>query len=513
MVSRNILKEFLISLGFSVDEKQYQAATEKLKRFEKNAAEVAEDMGKNMKKGSAVAVTALTGLTISVAAYVAGVTKADLETEKFARRMWMTETNARSLQNSLSAMGESMDTIYDVAANGELRSRFLQLRADAAKLEGGAEIEQGLKEIRAVWFEFQRFQLLLTYGSRYVAYYLSKYLAVPMAEIKEAMQGINREGRTIVEEWGDKIARVLSWLIRLCLAGTQGVGDLIGMIHRLPGEMKLAMAAMAALGFAAMNPFTLMIAAIGAILLLLDDFYTWKRGGKSLLGDTWAQLDQMDVGSKSFQSIQKLLKHTSDLLDTLGEKWKALNETVKEKTGFTILEHVLQGTDAVLSSIVGGLADLVELIDQIIKGEPPEWVKNVLYAMAGTTEEKLAKQISEYDKKQADKQNRNQSGEVKKISLLPLQEYPQKRYQQYQQKSLVVPIVAGPTSAGEQMKQVVNHNNRKEIKQDNKAEMNNTFIVNGTDAVSIANGVVDQQQILLNKFSGSWFNNAVQLPE
>ena len=225
------------------------------------------------------------------------------------------------------------------------------------------------------------------------------------------------------------------------------------------------------------------------------------------------QLDQMDVGSKSFQSIQKLLKHTSDLLDTLGEKWKALNETVKEKTGFTILEHVLQGTDAVLSSIVGGLADLVELIDQIIKGEPPEWVKNVLYAMAGTTEEKLAKQISEYDKKQADKQNRNQSGEVKKISLLPLQEYPQKRYQQYQQKSLVVPIVAGPTSAGEQMKQVVNHNNRKEIKQDNKAEMNNTFIVNGTDAVSIANGVVDQQQILLNKFSGSWFNNAVQLPE
>lgn len=221
-MERNILKEFLVSLGFEVDDSQYQAASKKVKAFEEKAAKTVEAIGKNAEKGAKVTVAALGSMTAGIAAYVAGVTKADLETEKFARRMWMTEEDARSLQNTLSAMGESMDSIYDVAANPELWARFFQLRTDAAQLEGGAEIDEGLKKLRDVQFEFQRLNLLLSYLGRYIAYYLSKYLAGPLSQIQAKLKSINDNGRSVVEDWGAKAAKVFSWILRLVLAGVEG---------------------------------------------------------------------------------------------------------------------------------------------------------------------------------------------------------------------------------------------------------------------------------------------------
>ena len=300
---------------------------------------------------------------------------------------------------------------------------------------------------------------------------------------------------------------------RLVLAGVEGAGDLIDMIQRLPAEMQLAMAAIAALGFTALNPFTLMIAAIGAVLLLLDDFYTWKRGGKSLLGDTWSQLDQLDFGSKSFQSIQKLLGNTCNLFDTLGKKWKALNETVKEKTGFPILENALLGVDTVVSTIADGLAFIVELLDKILKNEPPEWLKRVLYAMNGTTEAAELERLERYGggKTQTEKTENAESKNMNQwnpFSWLQMLNHPE------QQKQLTLPIVAGPTVPAEQVKQAITNDNRREINQENKAEINNTFVVNGTDANAIAYGVASQlQQTILNQFSGGWFQNAVKVPE
>ena len=511
-MERNILKEFLVSLGFEVDDSQYQAASKKVKAFEEKAAKTVEAIGKNAEKGAKVTVAALGSMTAGIAAYVAGVTKADLETEKFARRMWMTEEDARSLQNTLSAMGESMDSIYDVAANPELWARFFQLRTDAAQLEGGAEIDEGLKKLRDVQFEFQRLNLLLSYLGRYIAYYLSKYLAGPLSQIQAKLKSINDNGRSVVEDWGAKAAKVFSWILRLVLAGVEGAGDFLGMIERLPPEMQLAMAAIAALGFAALNPFTLMIAAIGAVLLLLDDFYTWKRGGKSLLGDTWSQLDQLDFGSKSFQSIQRLLGNIGNLFDTLGEKWKNLNETVKEKTGFTILENALLGVDTVVCTIADGLAFIVELLDKILKDEPPQWLKTLLYAMNGTTEAAELERLERYGgKTQSEKTEKAERKSTVQwnpfLWLGALQDVKQ-------QKQFTLPIVAGPTTPAEQVKQAVTNDNRKEINQENKAEMNNTFVVNGTDATAIAYGVASQlQQTVLNQFSGGWFNNAVKIPE
>ena len=58
-MARNILKEFLVSLGFEVDEGAYQAASRKVKAFEEKAAKMTEAIGKNAEKGAKVTIAAL----------------------------------------------------------------------------------------------------------------------------------------------------------------------------------------------------------------------------------------------------------------------------------------------------------------------------------------------------------------------------------------------------------------------------------------------------------------------
>lgn len=367
------LKEYLVSLGFSVDDKTYNAATSKMKTFEKVAGKMAGNVGKNMAKGSAVAVAALVAITAGVNDFIGKVAEADMATEKFARRMWMTETNARSLQNVLGAMGESMDSIYDVAANAELRGSFFALRTDAAKLEGGSEIDEAMVKIRNVQFEVQRLKLLLSYASRYIAYYLTQYLAVPMEQFRQALKAINDNGENIIKVWGDKVAKVLSWIVRLFSAGAKAGMSLIQMIQRLPYEVKAAMLAIAALGAIMLNPFTAVILAIGAILLLLDDFYTWQRGGESMFGDMWQSLTdfQEKLANTTFKSqalndLAEAVKTVGSWLEALGDGWDHLQEKLSEMDGIKALQALLMGIDAAISPITNTIKMLIEGVDQLL---------------------------------------------------------------------------------------------------------------------------------------------------
>ena len=60
-----------------------------------------------------------------------------------------------------------------------------------------------------------------------------------------------------------------------------------------------------------LNPvLTLILVGISAIVLLIDDYMTWKRGGNSLLGDKWAGFDSFlskanTVATFIFNGIEK----------------------------------------------------------------------------------------------------------------------------------------------------------------------------------------------------------------
>ena len=471
-----MLKEYLVGLGFSVDDKTYDQAMGKMKTFEKVAGKMAGNVGKSVAKGSAIAVAALASVTMGVTKYVSSVSDADMATEKFARRMWMTETNARSLQNVLGAMGESMDSIYDVAANAELRSSFFQLRADAAKLEGGPEIDEAMVKIRSVQFEVQRLKLLLSYGSRYVAYYLTQYLGVPMEEVRQTLKAINDEGESLIKVWGDKVAKVLSWIVRLFAAGAKAGMSLIQMIQRLPYEVKVAMLAIAALGAIMLNPFTAIILAIGAILLLLDDFYTWQRGGESMFGDTWQKLsDSVDAFKDKFADHN----FESPALDLLMMAFDSIKDRI---------DNVKVAWDELKTSF--GEIDV------------PEWLKNFASGAA----------IFAPSKADSDGQGgENQQGVANgMIGLGPLLEKAgnaisngfgrAKENINANMPKMSLPVIANPTMS-KVLSTMKQHN---DIKQDNSVQSEINVTVSGDDPDSTAKATAKEIEAIMLRLMTPW---------
>ena len=475
------LKEYLVSLGFSVDDKTYNAATSKMKTFEKVAGKMAGNVGRGIAKGSAVAVAALASVTAGVTKYMDSVAEADMATEKFARRMWMTETNARSLQNVLGAMGESMDSIYDVAANPELRGSFFTLRADAAKLEGGPEIDEAMVKIRNVQLEIQRLKLLLSYASRYIAYYLTQYLAVPMEQFRQLLKSINDDGQSLIKVWGDKVAKVLSWVARLFAAGAQAGMSLIQMIQRLPYEVKVAMLAIAALGAIMLNPFTAIILAIGAILLLLDDFYTWQRGGESMFGDTWqkisdsvdefkAKFADMEFKSPALDLLMMAFDSIKDRIDNVKVAWEELKSSFGE---IDVPER--------LKTFISGAAIFApkNSDDTSTNGQQPS--SNGIIGL-GPLLERTGNAFS------------NSLGKVKENINVNM-------------PKMSLPAVANPT-VSKAMGTLVKHNN--DVKIDNSLTQTNNFTVSGADAGSIATATASEIEAIMRRNMTSWQNARIK---
>lgn len=492
-----MLKEYLVGLGFSVDDKTYDQAMGKMKTFEKVAGKMAGNVGKSVAKGSAIAVAALASVTVGVTEYVGSVADADMATEKFARRMWMTETNARSLQNVLGAMGESMDSIYDVAANAELRNSFFALRADAAKLEGGPEIDEAMVKIRNVQFEVQRLKLLLSYASRYIAYYLTQYLAVPMEQFRQSLKAINDNGQNIIKVWGDKVAKVLSWIVRLFAAGAKAGMSLIQMIQRLPYEVKVAMLAIAALGAIMLNPFTAIILAIGAILLLLDDFYTWQRGGESMFGDMWQQLVDFQeklanttFESKALEDLKNAVHGVAGSFRFLEGKWDKLNIKLGKVDGISVIQAILVGIDAATWSIRQNFKAFVDFIGFLI-GKVGDLISNGLdfskwdWSQPKALLEEIKKEIGLIFSPKSSKGASDPEGKDKASFKLP---------------KLALPAVANP-AVSKAMSMMKQHN---EIEQDNSLNSEVNVTVYGTDPNSTATATAKELEAIMLRLMTPW---------
>lgn len=482
-----VLKEYLVSLGFSVDDSKYNAAMGKMKGFEAVAGKVAGNIGKNLAKGSAVAVAALTSVTAGVVAYMDNVTKADMETEKFARRMWMTEQNARSLQNTLKAMGEDMNSIYDVAANAELRNQFLMLRADAQKYEGGEEIDKAMQDIRAVNFEFQRFKLLLSYGSRYIGYYLTKYLGEPMDQIKQKMKSFNDSGEDQLNVWGERIAKWLSWVVRLFGAGVQAGIDLINTIRKLPVEVKMAAAALATIGMVVAAPWTGVLLAIGAVLLLLEDFYTWKNGGDSLFADMWTDLSafQEKLANTKFESqalkdLNETIKSIMDNTEKLGDIFGKFDDKLSEVDGVKVVQGILTGIDGATMSIRNSIKMVTEGFG---------WIVDL-----GSEVFKHGLDFDAYD--------------LGKLSS-PFVAFGEALSHDIAMGKQHLSNIRLPAMATESARVTNQTSKNTEVQQDNSINLENHFTVNGSDAKTIALNTAHEMDFMLRRYQSGWPNGRI----
>jgi hypothetical protein len=245
-----------------------------------------------------------------------------------------------------------------------------------------------LKYIRSIIFEFTRLKLEVSYAAEWISYYLIKYLSGPLAKIKQSMQGFNDYISQKMPEWTNKVAKVLSMVVTLFINVGRFIYDAFTGVERFfmafPKGMRLALGAIAALTLAfKMNPILL---ALTTAILLIDDFYAYLDGRKSLkaLQPVWAKLLEW---SKSFN---KLIIDNKENLSNLWDEFLK-SETYKNmidalKQSFEALKEGLLALKEIFSEF---MVDLGKSIEK--KGLIPEFI--IFMQTASKTVDDVAESI------------------------------------------------------------------------------------------------------------------------
>lgn len=354
------LAEYLVKIGWDMDDLGYNKAKEKVKSFE---------------TGFVKAISNIASSMIELADSIANI---DLAQERLARQFWIPEKAARSLSTSLDALGISYEDLF--YATDEQYGRFLELNQYAQSLEAtqSKNVDKTLVQIRDIQFEFSKMKVWFTYFTREVIGAIGRYINIP--EIRKNLSEINDILVKNLPKIADWVGKIFSWVWRLGSTALKTVYNLLEAIIRILGSdgvMALGVFG-GAIKLLKSGPLGWLIFALTALLLLIEDFMVWKSGGKSALSKLWEEIGQ-EGG---------MIDSTLDSLSDLGEAFKDLLDSIKElfnlgddfsftsaiiKGGLSIIE----GAARLASSAVGLVVDALDLLTGKFTLKDSSFVKNI----------------------------------------------------------------------------------------------------------------------------------------
>lgn len=393
MANTNVIEEYLVSLGAIVNNAQFSEfnntlnkAKSAVTKLSDSAMDTTTSLGKMVTGLSAVA-SAITAVGFATAKTIKSVADADMKYQVLAKDIWTTKENAKSLQLALDTMGAKLE---DVAWIPELREQFMRLRTEMQELQTPADANNQLKYIRSIGYEWQSFMLKLKMLKEWVAYYLIKYLAGPIERVRQGLKDINESLKMNMPSWGNKIAKALTIVVNLGMNlarfGKTAIDTISRFFDMLSEGAQKVIKFISVIGLAMkLNPF---MAAMTALILLIDDFYAYIDGRKSArtLAPVWKKLlkiwDNLQV---YFEKGENYLQHIISLINTealpkLKNWWSTFKQIMENlaEIFFRILEilkYMFQDFDVIglfmlmgdsVSSLVGGVLDLVEAIVELL---------------------------------------------------------------------------------------------------------------------------------------------------
>lgn len=404
----DVIKEYLVSLGFQVDNNEFNRAIRAINDLGQTVQSQASKMAKDFSAASVTMVGALVSVAVAATNMVTQVANADMEYQKLALHMYTTKETAKELKTVLDTMGESME---DIAWIPELRQQYMALMGQAKQMNTPGDAEGQLKSVRGVIFEFRRMKLEATYALQWISYYLLKYLSGPFGDFRTKLKEFNDWIVKSMPEWTNKLARWLAMIFNLLKSVGQFIGVLFNTIKdiftSLPGSIKLFVAALGLM----MAPFSAMFVAVGGILILLEDFFGYMEGRRSskTLAPMWKRLlEIIDMFKSSslktsikdfFTDIDTRIQDTWELLKRLWREFdnsKLGEDTLKTLTSaFKALESVLKTILTVTGLIWDKFTDLfgfliddgvinlaIELLDDLLKT-----ITDIFYLIADLSDE------------------------------------------------------------------------------------------------------------------------------
>ena len=191
---------------------------------------------------------------------------------------------------------------------------------------------------------------------------------------REAQQRLNDAWEAISALFASTVSPAITFLTNL-------LGDLVGWVKEnkqfvivfftaLAGVittlMLPALSAMATAAWAAIAPFTPLIAIVGAVALVIDDLITYIQGGESAFGDFWKMFGEGDELGARFKSLWEGIK---SILESVGAALKAV-----AKFFILIFSLTGQGVVKAVEGIWKGVTKLYDVLRSML-----DWVAKKLY--------------------------------------------------------------------------------------------------------------------------------------
>lgn len=283
------IQSYLVKLAYSIDKNSEASFLKSITGGSGALSKLSTVAG-----GAAAAValisSALTAATAQVISFTVSAANANKENERFARMMFTSERAAYSFNTALQAMGKSMDDIAYMTP--EEYRQFNELRNLSNSIGLPNDYNQTMRGVRDTVFEVTRLKVIASQAMSYIAYYIAKYLELPMGRFRKKVREFSDWLQKNIPKIADVVGKLSLAVIRLA----EGVAWLVGqglelasvIGEKVPTSFLAAAAGITAF-FALMSagPVGWFIAGLSAILLLLDDIATWQRGGISAFGGVY----------------------------------------------------------------------------------------------------------------------------------------------------------------------------------------------------------------------------------
>lgn len=353
MALKGVIKEYLVSLGFNVNKNSLSDALDTVNFGTDKMVSMVSKMTSSLAKGTVGIITLVSSAVVAVGKLIVSVADADMQMQNAANSMWMNVDAYRVTEDAVTSLGYSMNELSTIARNPELTARFKELVSLGQQTSAPKELDSMLKKVRDVTFEFDKMKVIAKNGVRQIVYYFMKYLGVDIDEIRAKLSNFNKFLQENLPKISAVIAKVLYYIYRIGKAiayvislGAKLISGAYNFMKKFPATFKVFIGAIGAI-LLKINPIlTIILTGLSAIVLLIDDYMTWKRGGKSLFGDKW-------------QGVEGFLNKAKGVLEWIFEQIeRAANYIINNLKPFFSWLH------DIFSNMFGWLKDIFDWFDE-----------------------------------------------------------------------------------------------------------------------------------------------------
>lgn len=304
-LASEVIKEYLVSLGFKVDEKSLGSFNNALQK-----AQV----------GVKTYVAAMSALAVGVAKFVSSMYQKDLQLERDAKSTRKSIEATRAYTNALKAMGVTADQIKKDSKLKALSNELQALGKEMALPKGS----EAISTVRDLMNEFTKFKYVGTYVLDWINYKFKTLAGVQLKGITDSLKSFRLRIQTNMPKISTGIATAMKFVASAVNSVLRVVNGVFSLIDRIPDKVKLVIGAIAgAIAVIKAGPLGRIGALLAAITILLDDFFVHMDGGEAVLGPFWDDcLELFDTLKTSIGDAITKLKEDG----TLGSIWTSLQE-------------------------------------------------------------------------------------------------------------------------------------------------------------------------------------------